>query len=199
LVDRAIGGHLVLDSLGALVANNDSYAQGIVEELRIQLVKNRGRLACSLVGTPAEVDAFLALDATGVLRGLFGQRYELKRLDTDSAVQVLKGKLAGYKRTLHADAEARVTELMGRLIAAGNWQNGLDVEILANRIQTEHSTVRRQERYKGWDRDTISLEALGKAVDAVIANKGGKPSGEIWDTEPVKATSAKLRAPKPKK
>lgn len=190
----AIGGHLILDGIGAILSNFDSYAKGIVDELKTQLVLNRGRLAVSLVGTDEEIGAFLALDPEGTLASLFGQRYELAPLDAESASQVLVKKLGSRK--LHDDAAARLVELVERLAKAPNWKNGLDIEVLTRRILTEHSTLRREERYKGWDRDTISLEALGRAVDRVIQNKGGKPSNEIWDKSAVSPTSPALRAPK---
>ncbi len=190
----AIGGHLVLSGLGPLLENYDSYHASILNEVMAQISELRGRLAVSIVGTDAEIEALLNRDADGVIASLFGQRYELEAFDATAAAAVLAKKLG--RRELHPEAQARVVELMGRLIAAPKWNNGLDIESLVQRVAHEQSALRSQERYAGWAPEVVSLEALGRAVDRMIKNKGGKPSHEIWDKSAVSPTSPALRAPR---
>ena len=167
------GGHLVLHNLKGLVDNQDQYTRDVISTLKSGLREHEKNIAVSLVGTDKEIADFLKLDQTGVLASMFNRRFELHSMDAKAAGQVLAKKLAAFDLQLHDEAQAELEAVMQHLIEQPNWNNGLDIETLAQAVRDEHLSVRRQPEYVDWDRSSVSSEALIKAVDFISAGKGG--------------------------
>ena len=186
------GGHLVLHNLKGLVDNKDQYTTDVISTLKSGLREHGKNIAVSLVGTDKEIADFLKLDQTGVLASLFNRRFETHVMDADAAGKVLAKKIEAFDLQLHDEAKAQLIEVMQHLIEQPNWNNGLDLETLAQAVRDEHLSVRRQPEYAEWDRSAVSSEALINAVDYVIAGKGGL----AWEARAPKL-AAHLPAAKP--
>ncbi len=184
------GGHLVLHNLQGLIDNKDQYTTDVISTLKSGLREHEKNIAVSLVGSDKEVADFLKLDQTGVLASLFNRRFVLNAMDADAAGKVLAKKLEAFDLSFHDEAQTQLIEAMQHLIEQPNWNNGIDLEILAQAVRDEHLSVRRQPEYADWDPASVSSEALIKALDYIIAGKGGA----AWETRAPKLAA---HLPKP--